>query len=202
MGDPVRISDAEGEAYGVVVGHVDDNTLELQLLEKGVDRMYRIGSNCFHVLHESVVEHHELDGDDDKAPRAFDALGFRMIDGSTFVKHSDEDEGHLFPVGDEAFDLVSDDEDDPDADNPTLGGFIVPDDECEPFTHAPEDSEFVRETHAAVRSFNSWIPRNEQEAQARRFMQRQEARASHLDDEARFARNMPAASSYSNPSGT
>ena len=154
--------------------------------------MYRIGSDCYHIEVASIVKHHALQGDDDKAPRAFDALGFRMIDGGTFVKHSDEQGSALFPVGEGAYDLVSSD-DEEDLADPTLGGFIVPDEECEPFTHAAGDSAFVRETHAAVRAFNDWIPKNEQEAQARSFMIRQEARAAQLDDEARFARNMPGA---------
>ena len=200
VGDPIRVIDADGEAYGIVVGHVSgEQALEVQFLERGVDRIYRVGSSCYHVPAGCVAEHQSLGGDDGLAPQAFDALGFRMLDGSSFVRHADENDGHLFPVGDEAFDLVSDDEGDPDADDPTLGGFIVPDDECEPFTEAAEDCDFVRETHAAVRAFNGWVPQDEQQSQARTFIQRQEARAAHVDDEARFAKNIPATGRYSNP---
>ena len=195
IGDPVRICDAEGEAHAVVVGNPTSYEIEVQLLEKGRDHMYRIGSDCHHVKHECVVEHHKLHGNDDKAPRAFDRMGFRMIDGGTFVRHCDEVGDRLFPVGEGEFDLVSSDEE---TDDPTLGGFIVPDEECEPFTHATADNEFVRDTHAAVRAFNEWVPKDEQEAQARSFMIRQTARAAQIDDEARFARNMPG-TSYSNP---
>lgn len=198
IGDPVRISDDEGEDWGVVVGTSGSSTLEVQMLEKGADHMYRIGSDCYHVDVDSVAEHHELHGDDDRAPSAFHALGFRMIDGGTFVKHSDEVGDRMFPIGEGVFDPRSDDEDDEDAGDPTLDGFIVPDAECEPFTPAPADNEFVRDTHAAVRAFNDWVPKNEQEAQARSFMIRQEARASRLDDEARFSRDMPGVS-YRNP---
>lgn len=198
----MRISDAEGEAWGVVIGNPRADTIEVQLLEQGADRMYRIGAKSYYVLHESVVEHHDLYGDDNKVPRAFDALGFRMIDGGTFVKHSDEESGHLFPVGDGSFEVVSSDDDDDDAADPTLGGFIVDDDKCEPFTHAPETSDFVRETHAAVRAFNSWVPTDEQQAQARQFIIRQEERASRIDDELRFDKSMPPIS-YNRPtSGT
>jgi hypothetical protein len=196
IGDPVRISDAHGESFAVVVGTPDLSTVEVQMLEKGVDHMYHIGSDCYHVDVANVVEHHELHGDDDLAPRAFDTLGFRMIDGGTFVKHSDEVGEHMFPIGEGAFDPRSDDDEEPE--DPTLGGFIVPDAECEPFTHARADNDFVRDTHAAVRAFNEWVPKNEQEAQARSFMIRQEARASRLDDDARFSRNM-AGVSYRNP---
>lgn len=195
IGDPVRICDDEGECHAVVVGNHSATEIEVQMLENGRDHMYRIGSECFYIQHKYVVEHHQLHGDDDQAPRAFDRMGFRMIDGGTFVRHCDELGSQLFPVGQGEFDLVSSDEE---TDDPTLDGFIVPDDECEPFTHAPSDTAFVQETHAAVRAFNEWVPKDEQEAQARSFMIRQTARAAHLDDEARFARNMPG-TSYSNP---
>ena len=195
IGDPVRISDGEGESFGVVVGTPDSSTVEVQMLEKGVDHMYRIGSDCYHIEIDCIVEHHELHGDDDKAPRAFDTMGFRMIDGGTFVKHSDEVGARTFPIGEGAFDPRSDDDEPEDT---TLDGFIVPDAECEPFTQAPADTDFVRDTHAAVRAFNEWVPKNEQEAQARSFMIRQEARASRVDDEARFSRDMPGLS-YRDP---
>jgi len=197
IGDPVKVSDVDGETYAVIVGPAIDGSVEVQMLEKGRDHMYRIGSDCHHIGIDCIVEHHALNGDDDKAPRAFDELGFRMIDGGTFVKHSDDEGRTLFPVGEGQFDLMSSD-DEEDLADPTLGGFIVDDEECEPFTHATGDSDFVRETHDAVRAFNDWVPKDEQEAQARSFMIRQEARAARLDDEARFARNMPGAN-YSQP---
>lgn len=197
VGDAVRVS--ESNAIGVVIGFQGSDELEVQLLERGADRIYRIGSDYYIVNKTDIAEHHVIGDDGDLAPRAYDALGFRMLDGGSFVKHTDEEDGqHMFPVGEAAFDLRSDDDDDDAAADETLGGFIVADHECEPFTHAPEDSQFVRDTHDAVRAFNAWIPKNEQEAQARSFMIRQESRASHIDDEARFARNMPA-TNYSNP---
>ena len=197
VGDPILLCDDTGEDYGVIVDHVDADTVEVQLLEKDdANGMYRIGSKCYHVKHVSIVQHVPLDGDDDKAPAAFDTLGFRMIDGENFVKHSDEVGDRLFPVGDAAFEPCRS-EDDSDEEG-SLKDFIVPDAECEPFTHARADNSFVRETHAAVRAFNEWVPKTEQEVQARSFMIRQESRASHLDDEARFARGMPGGN-YKNP---
>jgi len=196
IGDPIRISDNDGDAYAIVIGHVDASTLEVQFLEQGIDRIYRTGSSCYHVNVNSIDKHVPLHGSDDNAPRAYHELGFRMLDGASFVKYDDEQGDRLFPVGDEAYEVQSDDEDD---DGSDLRDFIVPDDECEPFTHAAEDNDFVRDTHAAVRAFNDWTPRNEQEEQARSFMIRQTARAAHIDDEARFSRNMPG-TNYTRPS--
>ena len=194
VGDPLRICDDGKDAYCVVVEKNDGDIVQVQMLEQGHDKLYRIGGQTYDIDHDMVIDHHDLEGDDNMAPRAFQLLGFRMIDGSTFVKHSDEVGDTLFPVGDGAFEALSDDSDD----EGSLKDFIVPDDECEPFTHPTDDSDFVRDTHAAVRAFNAWVPANEQEAQARSFMIRQEARAAHIDDEARFARNMTGAN-YSNP---
>lgn len=195
VGDAIRVS--ESDAVAVVVGCPSSSQLEVQMLERGVDLIYRIGSKCYMVDTADVAEHHVIGDDGDLAPRAFDALGFRMLDGSSFVKYSDEEDNQrMFPIGDAAFDLRSDDDDDDEGGD--LDGFIVADHESEPFTHAPEDSQFVRDTHAAVRAFNAWIPRNEEEAQARSFMIRQESRASQIDDNIRFDRNLPA-TNYGNP---
>ena len=194
VGDPLRICDAGKDVWCVYMGHCGE-VLQVQMLEQGVDRMYRIGEDLWDIDDDMVMEHHELAGDDDKAPAAFHELGFRMIDGGTFVRHSDEVGDALFPVGDMAFEVVSDDEE---GDTGEMDDFIVPDDECEPFTHAVADNDFVRETHAAVRGFNEWVPKDDREAQTRSFMIRQEARAAQVDDEARFARNM-AGANYRNP---
>ena len=194
MGDPLHICDAGKDVWCVYMGHHGD-VLQVQMLEQGVDCMYRIGKDLWDIDDDMVIEHHKLAGDDNKAPAAFHELGFRMIDGGTFVRHSDEVGDALFPVGDMAFEVVSDDEE---GDTGEMDDFIVPDDECEPFTHAVADNDFVRETHAAVRGFNEWVPKDDREAQTRSFMIRQEARAAQVDDEARFARNM-AGANYRNP---
>ena len=196
VGDPLRISDAGQDAWCVYMCQ-KENTLQVQMLEKGADLIYRIGAGMWDIDDDMVIEHHRLGGDDDKAPAAFHELGFRMLDGGSFVRHSDERGNALFPVGDMAFEMASDD-DDEDGLADEMTDFIVPDNECEPFTHAVVDNDFVRETHAAVRGFNDWVPKDEREAQTRSFMIRQEARAAQVDDEARFARNM-AGANYRNP---
>ena len=197
VGDPVQVSDAEGEYYGVIIDHVDDDTLCVQMMKKQRDRMYHITSDAYHVPRDAIAQHVDLGGDDGKAPRGFASLGFRMIDGTTFVREEDEVGDAEFPLGDAAFDPASDDEAYDSSDS--IHDFIVPDDECEPFTLAECTSEFVQETHAAVRGFESWAPANSREDGVRRFIQGMETRAVVIDDNNRCARNGGAAPSYSNP---
>ena len=58
------------------------------------------------------------------------------------------------PIGDPAFDNFDENSDNEEMD------FIVPR-RREPFSLAPLTSEFVRETHQAVRAFNRWNPEGE-----------------------------------------
>ena len=196
VGDPVEVCDAEGSYYGVVIEIVNKHLLSVQMLKAGENRIYQVTDDAYHVPLGAIVQHKQLHGSDDGAPRAFDELGFRMLDGGTFVKHTDEANGQIFPIGEAAFDLVSDDDSDSVG---SLKDFIVDDDKCEPFTLANDDSDFVRDTHAAVRGFNSWLPQNEQECQMRQFVLSQEARAVAIDDNLRFGNSGGAAPAYSNP---
>lgn len=193
IGDPVKVCDSEGEYYGVVVNTGAE--LTVQMIKQDVaDKVYRITDSAFLVPAECVVDHKPLHGSDDGAPHAFYELGFRMLDGGSFVRHIDEVGDQLMPVGDAAFELVSDE----DSEYGSMEDFIVDDDKCEPFTHADPSIPFVHETHQAVLAYNNWIPGNEQEHNAREFIQQQEARAVQIDDEIRFARGM-AAANYSQP---
>ena len=185
IGDPVEVSDEVGNYFGVIVDHVDDETLCVQMIKQRADQCYEVTSDAYHVPHDAIAQHVSIDGDDDNAPAAFHSLGFRMIDGSTFVKLSDETGDRMFPVGDPLFDVRSDD------DGSSMGSlrdFIVDDDECEPFTIAESNHPFVRETHAAVQQFNDWTPATDQEYSIRRFIQEQEARAVVIDDNIRCSR--------------
>lgn len=193
IGDPVKVCDQEGEFYGVVIETGVELTVQM-IKQSTKDNVYRITDSAYLVSRGSIVEHKPLYGSDDGAPKAFDELGFRMLDGGSFAKHSDEESGLLLPVGDAEFEIMSDD----DSDYGSMEDFIVKDDECEPFTHADPSIAFVNETHRAVRAFNNWVPSNEQEHSAKEFIQRQEARAVQIDDEIRFARGM-AGANYSAP---
>ena len=194
IGDPVCVSDAEGDYLGVVTGLGAE--LTVQMITKHADGLYHVTSECLLVEPASIVDHVHLRSDDD-APRAYDRLGYRMLDGGTFAKHTDE-ALQTMPIGDPAFEIYSDDEGEEEDDD--MSDFIVPDEECEPFTTAQADNEFVRSTHCAVREFNNWVPKDDTERRARDFIIRQHARAVRVDDDARFSRNMPGAASYEHPS--
>ena len=193
VGDAV-VSD-DPKRYGVVVGLPGDH-LEVQFLVcDPATRVWRVGSEVAHLKFESVCEHVGIFGDDDNAPRAWDQLGFRMLDGSSLVQKCDETAEcrRMFPVGDPAFELVSDEEEDEDEIAEEMADFIVPDDECEAWTPAVEDNDFVREMHGSVRWFNKWEPKDERERAVKRGIERLAGVAAHLDDENRFSRGMSAA---------
>lgn len=197
VGDPVRVSDAEGEYIGIVVDRLTNDTLSVQMIKKFADGLYRTTSDAYEVPSYAIEEHKALQSDDD-APKAFDQLGFRMLDGATFVKHTDEDTNDV-PVGLQVFEVRSSASDD-DSDDNSLCDFIVADEDCEPFTMAEETNAFVKDTHQAVRDFQSWQPKTPAEIKAKKFIEGQEHRAIIVDDNARFSRNMPPASKYSEPS--
>ena len=198
VGDAVEVSDEVGNYIGVVIECVDSSTLSVQMIKKGADNLYHITDDAYHVPHDAVVQHEAIHGDDGAAPRAYDSLGYRMIDGSTFVKHTDEVGDTQHPVGGAEYDVVSTDGSDSAG---SLRDFIVSDSECEVFTQAEPTNEFVRETHAAVRAFNDWVPQDDQQYSMRRFIQDQETRAIAIDDNNRCARGGGAAPAYSQPAG-
>ena len=198
VGDAVEVSDAVGNYIGVVIECVDDHTLCVQMIKQGNDSIYRITDDAYHVPHDAIAQHAPIFGDDSAAPRAYDQLGYRMLDGSSFVKHTDEEGDTLWPIGDSNFDVRSSDGSDSAG---SLKDFIVSDSECELFTQAEPTNDFVRETHAAVRAFNDWVPQDDQQYSMRRFIQEQEARAISIDDNNRCARGGGAAPAYSRPSG-
>ena len=194
VGDPVEVNDAEGTYTGIVVGTIGKQALSVQMIKKHKDGIYRTSADAFEVPLYAITKHKPLQSDDD-APKAFDELGFRMLDGESFVRHEDEEAGLFVPIGDAGYEIPSEDE----SDSESMKDFIVKDNECEPFTLAPNDSPFVRDTHRAVNEFNDWQPKNNKEEQTRQFIICQEARAVAIDDNARFERNMPGESTYSRP---
>ena len=197
VGDAVEVSDEVGNYIGVVIECVDESTLCVQMIKQDNDQIYRITDDAYHVPHYAIAQHAPIYGDDGAAPRAYEQLGFRMLDGSSFVKHTDEVGDTLWPTGAGEFDIRSSDGSDSAG---SLKEFIVSDDECELFTQAETNTDFVRETHAAVRAFNDWVPQDDQQYSMRRFIQEQESRAISIDDNNRFARGGGAAPAYSMPS--
>ena len=66
-----------------------------------------------------------------------------------------------------------------------LGGFIVPDDECEPFSLA-QQNEWVDETHRSVRAFNNWNPSTRMEEQVKSYIENLSNRVSTEEDNRAF----------------
>lgn len=118
---------------------------------------------------------------------AWRRFGFRRVteDGDTwFITYADDRRGvpESEVVGEE-------DSSDPSDDSDTTGSlcdFIVPDDDAEPFTLAEEDSEFVRETHQAVREFDRWQPNDPRLRARREFVDARAWRAEVDEDNRTF----------------
>ena len=195
VGDPVQVNDEQGSYTGVIIEVVDQELLHVQMIKKDDQtKIYRITDDAYEVPRYAIAEHVHLNSDAD-APKAFHKLGFRMLDGGSFVRHEDEDDTSV-PLGNPEFDYSSSDDE---SDSDSMKDFIVPDEECDPFTPAEPTCTFVRETHQAVRMFNDWVPATEEEQQVKQFITKQEARAAAIDDDARFSKNMPGITSYSKP---
>lgn len=146
-GDYVKMRSEEGIWYGEVVG-IKTDTLEVYYIEKGDDNVWAYSEEWHEVPKESVLEHIKTSN----VIQGLKDLGFRPLSDSTFAKI---DETGTVPIGDPAFDNFDENSDNEEMD------FIVPDEEGEPFSLAPLTSEFVRETHQAVRAFNRWNPEGE-----------------------------------------
>ena len=153
-GDYVSLNGEDGNVwYGEVVGTSGDD-LEVYFIEKGDNNVWSY-SEEWHTVPKGSVVSRVLTESHVNVIAALKELGFRPLTDSTFVRL---DETGVVPVGDEAFDA---DEDSVIGIHPEMQDFIVPDDECEPFTFASADNDFVRETHKAVRQFNAWNPTGE-----------------------------------------
>ena len=85
-------------------------------------------------------------------------------------------------------------------DESDLSDFLVDDDEVdEPFQHSPNDSDFARDTHAAVREFEDWEPETPALQNVKRFVRNLAARAEHANEDARMRTGLPPAGSYVRP---
>lgn len=169
QGDYVKIQMDNDEVWiGEVVG-VADTTLDVYYIKKGADNVWTYSDGVYEISKETVLEqvhrrdHHNVIS-------ALKEIGLRPLTDSTFASL---DESGVVPLGDEAFEEA---EEDFVGIHPEMQGFIVPDEEGEAFTFAKGDSDFVRETHEAVRKYNAWQP----EGEARRiknFIDNMDARA-------------------------
>ena len=71
--------------------------------------------------------------------------------------------------------------------------FVVPDAEGEEFCHpkptdlTSEQQSWVNETHAAVRDWNTWVPKDEREQSVKNFVDNMSSKFGHQEDERQFA---------------
>ena len=154
QGDYLKIQMDNDEIWiGEVVG-VADTTLDVYYIKKGADNVWTYSDDVYEISKESVLEHvHRREH-----PNVISALkemGLRPLTDSTFA--SLHEKGVVL-LGDEAFEEV---EEDFVGIHPEMRDFIVPDEVGEAFTFAKGDSDFVKETHEAVRKYNAWQPEGE-----------------------------------------
>ncbi len=189
IGDYVSMHAENNEVwYGEVVGiHAD--TLEVYFIEKGDGTVWSYSEEWHEVPKESVIKHVDTSSHANVVS-ALKEIGFRPLTDSTFARL---DEQGVVPVGDPAFDDVEDDC--VIGIHPEMQDFIVPDSEGEAFTFAPTDSEFVRETHQAVRDFNNWVPQ-EDAVRIKMFIEGMDDKACALENN---RTRLGEALSYNNP---
>ena len=186
--------------YAVVKRDADasrDATVDVEYIKQDpATRVWTFEGDVYECPTESICAHAPYD--EQRGPQyAWAELGFRQLGPSSFVLL---DEEAAVPIGDAAFELHSDSEDD-EPETQADRDFIVDDKDAEPFTLADESesSQFVRDTHAAVRGFRSWEPTDDQGRTAKACIESLAARAAALDDNRRFETGMPALD-YNTPS--
>lgn len=187
-GDALRINGEHSETgddetwYAVAKQDVNackDETVDVEYItpRQPEDPVWQF-EGVMHTCPIAAIDHVEPVDEDRGAQYAWAELGFRMLDGSTMVR---EDEEREVPLGDEAFEIMSES----DEDEGSLKDFIVKDEDTPRFTFA--DGEFARETHAAVRAFDAWNPpQGSRLADWKDGIRRMEARAAALDDQRQF----------------
>ena len=93
-------------------------------------------------------------------------------------------------------DEMEENENDPNYIHPEMRDFIVPDDECEPFTFADANKlsgdakKFVQETHKAVNDWNDWTPDPNQPMQKKikDFVDNMAGKINHQESDKQFSR--------------
>lgn len=187
-GDYVSMHAEEDQIwYGEVVGWTDES-LEVYFIEKGDSNVWSYSEEWHEVPKECVITHVDTSSHANVVS-ALKEIGFRPLSDSTFARL---DEAGTVPVGDPAFDM---EDDDCVGIHPEMQDFIIPDEQGEAFTFANDGSEFVRETHKAVRDFNRWVPK-EDAVRIKRFIEHMDAKAcAQENNRTRLGEGM----SYNNP---
>tara|TARA_B110000977_G_scaffold144511_2_gene183467 strand:- start:13099 stop:13728 length:630 start_codon:yes stop_codon:yes gene_type:complete len=176
VGDFIRTAEVVGEVVGIVGDKMEVYPLQRMAAQRG--SLWKYADEWTLLSKEQVVQHVQTASCGILS--ALSQVGFRPLDEHTFVKL---DEEHLvlnMPVGE-----IEQEECDPEADfigiHPEMRDFIVPDEEGEAFTLAPNDTAFVRETHQAVHEYNTWEPQDASARRAKDFIDNMDRRECHRE---------------------
>jgi hypothetical protein len=181
---------------GEVVDIDEDNNLEVYFIEsfqnEANGKIFKYSEEWEVVRRDEVVEHTKKPSNKFDYLKLYTKLGYKpmgfykgheiFIDSKIDIEKDKDLKNFKFPT--DGFD--SDDEED---DTDSLDGFIVPDEEGEPFTPASPTNDYVKFTHQAVNDYNTWVPDETDKFQVglKRKIDSMEAKYSQKEDDRQFA---------------
>ena len=191
-GDFVKVTNGKS---GEVVDIDEDNNLEVYFIEpfegEANGKVYKYGNDWETVTRNEVVEHTERPTNKFDILKVYTKLGYKpmgehkgheiFIKADVDIETDDDLKTFQFPT--DGFDS------EPEGDGDSLDGFIIPDEEGEPFTPASPSSDYVRFTHEAVHGFNSWVPDESDKFQVglKRKIDQMESKYISKEDDRQFA---------------
>ena len=182
--------------FAELVGIDEDGKLEVYFLEqtnKMEGHIWAYASDWQTIDKETVQK--VITPDKNHYLKSYKEYGFvPTVEENQFLKVGDTIPSHIMtPIP-----LDSDQEDQMKDDDSDMDDFIVDDEEAnEPFTHAPPNNDYVRETHKAVKDYNGWTPQNKTEEKAKNFIDKLAHKYQHQDDNRQFVHGRSV--NYSNP---
>lgn len=114
---------------------------------------------------------------------AWKKLGFIKLTTTKAIRIEDFENQVEYIGSDDSDSDISGEESELESD---LGGFIVPDDEGEPFSLA-ESNDWVDETHQAVNAFNNWTPSDQAEQRIKNYIENLSNVVSSQEDNRAFS---------------
>jgi len=217
-GDVIQFDIHDTAFYGEIVGVAEDGKIEVSRLKKTPKQEGRIwefaDDDQWSAIDPKYVTKHiavKNSARRSHVVKAWKTIGFVPGgDGITFCRVEDEDETTLPLLDGDSSDESDDDEDGTPSENPAMhgyadDGFVVPDDEGSEFEFADPDqlddeaAQFVRETHQAVRDFDSWEPEDRQGRAIKAFVEKMDQKAAIETDNHRLAKGKPAISTSKPP---
>ena len=173
--------------FAELVGIDEDGKLEVYFLEqtnKMGGHIWAYASDWQTIDKETVQK--VITPDKNHYVKSYKEYGFvPTVEENQFLKVGDTIPSHIMtPIP-----LDSDQEGQMKDDDSDMDDFIVDDDEAnEPFTHAPPNTEFVRDVHQAVNQYNGWEPQNGTERNVKVFIDNLADKYQRQDDNRQFVR--------------